>query len=113
MAFLRRFLCRLVALVRPDRAEAALARDVDAHLRLLEDQFLAQGMSATEARSAARRAFGGVEQAKEHQRDARAFRALAGWPMDLKLGTRMLRKTPGLTVVGVFALAVAIGGGAA
>jgi ABC-type antimicrobial peptide transport system permease subunit len=44
-------------------------------------------MDTEEARDAARRAFGGVEQAKEHQR-ARTFRWLAGWPMDMKLGGR-------------------------
>ena len=70
-------------------------------------------MSRDEARYAARRAFGGVEQAKEHQRDARSFRWLAGWPMDLKLGARMLVKSPGLTIVAVTALAIAIGAGAA
>ena len=36
---------------------------------------------------------------------------LAGWPMDLKLGARMLVKSPGLTIVAVLALSVAIGGG--
>ena len=113
MAEIRRLLARLLSLFRSSRAEAELTREMQAHLQLLEDQFLARGMSATEARYAARRAFGGVEQAKEHQRDARAFRSLAGWPMDLKLGARMLLKTPGLTLVGVFALAVAIGTGAA
>src|SRR5262245_26083432 len=65
-------------------------------------------MDADEARRAARRAFGGVEQVKEHQRDARMFRWLAGWPMDLKLGGRMLVKYPGLTVVGGLAMAFAI-----
>jgi predicted permease len=113
MAEIRRLLARLLSLFRSSRAEAELTREMQAHLQLVEDQFLARGMSATEARYAARRAFGGVEQAKEHQRDARAFRSLAGWPMDLKLGARMLLKTPGLTLVGVFALAVAIGTGAA
>jgi predicted permease len=49
-----------------------------------------------------------VEQAKEHQRDARSFRWLAGWPMDLKLGARMLIKYPGLTLVGGLGMAVAI-----
>jgi predicted permease len=49
----------------------------------------------------------------ELQREARSFRQLAGWPMDLKLGARMLVKSPGLAVVAVIALAVAIGGGAA
>jgi len=74
MTALRRFLRRLLSLVRSDRAEQDLAREIDAHLQLLEDQFVARGMSASDARIAARRAFGGVEQAKEHQRDARSFR---------------------------------------
>ena len=113
MGSLRRFLRRFVALFSASRAEADLAREMNAHLQLLEDQHVARGMSATEARYAARRSFGGVEQAKEHQRDARTFRWLVGWPMDLKLGVRMLLKSPGLTIIGVFALAVAIGGGAA
>ena len=38
---------------------------------------------------------------------------LTGWPMDLKLGVRMLAKTPGLTLIATIALAVAIGAGAA
>ena len=45
---------------------------------------------------------------KEHQREARTFRWLAGWPMDLKLGGRMLVKYPGLTIVGGIAMAFAI-----
>ena len=113
MKHLRRFLGRVLALVRPGKAETDLRREIDAHLQLLEDKYIAQGKGRVEARAAARRAFGGVEQAKELQRDARTFRWLAGWPMDLKLGTRMLVKSPGLTVVAVIALAVAIGAGAA
>jgi len=93
--------------------EADLAREINAHLRLLEDKFTAQGMSRDDARAAAKRAFGGVEQTKEQQRDARSFRWLAGWSMDLKLGIRMLRKSPGLTAIALIALTVGIGGGAA
>jgi predicted permease len=110
---MRRFFFRLASFFRSTRDEAELAREINAHLRLLEDKFLADGMSPEDARYAARRAFGGVEQTKERQRDARTFPWLTGWPMDLKLGVRMLVKTPGLTVVGVAALAVAIGAGAA
>src|SRR5688572_1682238 len=113
MAAVRRFLFRLVSFFRAGRAETELSREIQAHLRLLEDQFVARGMSAADARSAAKRAFGGVEQAKEHQRDARSFRCLAGWPMDLKVGVRMFVKYPGLTVVAVIALSVSIGAGAA
>jgi predicted permease len=109
----RRVLQRVIALFRSDRAEADLAREIRAHLRLLEDKFVADGLSREEARYAARRAFGGVEQAKEHQRDARTFRWLAGWPMDLKLGARMLIKYPGLTLIGAVAMAFAIATGTA
>jgi len=64
MAVVRRFLLRVLSLFRSTRAEHELAREIQAHLRLLEDQFLAKGMSAADARRAATRAFGGVEQAK-------------------------------------------------
>jgi hypothetical protein len=42
---------------------------------------------------------------------AQGFRAFAGWPMDLKLGGRMLLKYPGLTIVGGVAMAFAIWAG--
>ena len=72
-------------------------------------------MSADDARFAARRAFAGqLEQVKARQRDARSFRWLdESWLDGPKLGARMLIKYPGLTVIAVVALSVAIGGGAA
>jgi putative ABC transport system permease protein len=105
---MRRTILRLLSPFRSSRAERELAREIRSHLQLLEDQYVARGMDAEEARYAARRAFGGVEQVKEHQREARMFRSLAGWPMDLKLGGRMLVKYPGLTIVGGVAMAFAI-----
>lgn len=112
MAAVRRFLLRLVSFFRSGHAEANLAREINAHLQLLEDKFIAQGMGAEDARYAARRAFGGVEQVKEHQRDTRSFRSLDNWWLDLELGVRMLIKYPGLTVVGGLAISAAIGVGA-
>ena len=105
---MRRAIRRLLSSLRPGRAESELAREIRSHLVLLEDHYVAGGMPRVEARYAARRAFGGVEQVKERQRDARMFRWLAGWPMDLKLGVRMLVKYPGLTLVGGVAMAFAI-----
>ena len=105
---MRRTILRLLSSFRSSRAERELAREIRSHLRLLEDQYIANGMDAEEARYAALRAFGGVEQVKEHQRETRMFRWLAGWPMDLKLGGRMLVKYPGLTIVGGLAMAFAI-----
>jgi putative ABC transport system permease protein len=108
---MRRAIVRLLSSFRSSRAETELAREIRSHLQLLEDQYIAKGMDAEEARFAALRAFGGVEQVKEHQREARMFRWLAGWPMDLKLGGRVLVKYPGLTIVGGVAMAFAIWAG--
>jgi len=113
MTTIRRFVQRLLSVVRPHRAETDLDREVSAHLRLLEDSFVTKGMSAEEARYAARRAFGGVEQAKEHQRDVRSFRWLDDSRIDFKLGARMLVKYPGLSIIGGAGLAVAIAVGTA
>ena len=112
MTFLRRFSRRLVAPFRSSRAERDLAREIRSHLQLLEDGFLAQGMSPEDARFAAQRAFGGVEQAKEHQRDTRSFRWMDDSRIDFKLGARMLKKYPGLSIVGGIGLAAGIAIGA-
>ena len=110
---IRRFFNRLLSFVRVDRAETELAREIGAHLQLLEDEFVSKGLPREDARLAARRAFGGIEQAKEHQRDARGFRWLDNSRIDVKLGARMLVKYPGLSVIGGAGLAVAIAVGAA
>ncbi|HVL66213.1 MAG TPA: ABC transporter permease [Vicinamibacterales bacterium] len=113
MVTLRRFVLRLVSFLRPGRAESELSREIAAHLRLLEDEFIRKGMSPREARDAARRAFGGVEQVKERQRDVRSFGSIDTWWLDLKLGARMLARYPGVSLVGGFALAFGIAVGAA
>ena len=74
---MRRTILRLLSSVRSSRAESELEREIRSHLQLLEDKYVADGMCRQEARYAARRAFGGVEQVKERQRDARMFRSLA------------------------------------
>ncbi len=106
---MRRFLLRFTSFFRSGRAEAELSREIAAHLQLLEDQFMSQGMPADEARYAARRAFGGqIEQTKERHRDARSFRWMDSSWLDLRLAVRMLVKYPGLTAVAAIGMAVAI-----
>src|SRR5688572_17861993 len=72
MATFRRFLLRLVHFFQPHRAESELERELAAHLGVLEDEYKRRGLTDAEARLAARRAFGGVAQAKDLHRDARS-----------------------------------------
>ena len=76
MTTIRRVVLRLLSFFRTGAAEAELSREIRSHLQLLEDEHVAKGMSREDARLAARRAFGGVEQTKEHHRDTRGFRWL-------------------------------------
>jgi predicted permease len=112
MTTIRRFVLRLLSFFRHDAVEADLSREIRSHLQLLEDEHVAKGMSRDDARLAARRAFGGVDQAKDRQRDARGFRWLEDSRLDLKLGARMLVKYPGLSIIGGAGLAVGVAIGA-
>jgi predicted permease len=107
---LRRFALRLLNALRPWRAEPDLEREIAFHMALLEEDFLRRGLPAGEARLAARRAFGGVDQAKEMHRDARSFAWLDDARRDVRLAARMLARTPGFTAAAVLTLGIGIGG---
>jgi hypothetical protein len=105
----RRFLLRLVTFGRPGHAEEELSREIGSHLAQLEDEFKRRGLSAEDARFAARRAFGGVEQAKELQRDARSFPWLDDARRDLRHATRLLGRNPIFALTAALSLAIGIG----
>ena len=106
---MRRFLFRLANVFRRDRADEEVTREIKAHLALLEDDYRRRGMTADEARLAARRALGSAAHAADLHRDARSFAWIDDAVRDVTHGFRALRRTPGFTAVAILTLALGIG----
>ena len=105
----KRFIAKLNNFLMRDRSEFELAREVSSHLALLEDDFVRRGMTRENARLAARRAFGGLEQSKQEQREERSFVALEQIRRDLWFSVRTLVKQPVLTLAAVASLGLGLG----
>ncbi len=103
-----------LALLFRGRAEKRMNAEIDFHIAMEAERLVrSEGLDVAEAKRRALATFGGVENHKEVLRSGLTLNGVSGITLDFKLGARMLRKTPGLTFVGVLSLAVAIAVGAA
>src|SRR5947209_1821551 len=109
----RALVSRLFGLLRKRRSDEDLDAELYAHLQLLAEENMRQGMSAEDARRAARREFGGLEQTKEAYREQRGIPYFDALLQDLRFGVRMLVNKPVFTAVAALTLAIGIGSSSA
>jgi predicted permease len=86
-----------------------MAEEMRLHIEHLMGKSIANGLSPEEARYAAQRRFGGIDQFKEQCRDGLGWRLLEEFIRDLCFGARVLMRNSGFTAVAILTLALCIG----
>jgi len=102
-------LSRLWNLLRRKKLERELDAEFRYHLDSLEAEYRERGLSPYEARLAARRDFGGVDQIREAYRDQRGIPMLETLWRDIRFSLRSIRRTPAITFSVIATLAIGIG----
>ena len=100
---------RLRSIFFPSRVQEELDRELRLHIEQLTQESLASGLDESEARRAARKAFGSMDLAREQCRDTRRIGLIEDLFGDLRYGARLLVRSPVFTVTALLSLALGLG----
>jgi hypothetical protein len=109
MKFGMNLLRKATALFRREKLDREMSEEMNTHLELQVREYERRGMAPDEARYAALRAFGGVEQIKARVRDQRGWGWLEQTWQDVRIAVRGLRHNRCFTIVAVLTLGFGIG----
>jgi predicted permease len=91
------------------RLQRDLSEEIRLHREMLEEQFVADGMSRVDARTAAARQFGNASVALEDSREQWNLRLLAAVMKDLRFAWRIACRQPLLSAAAVLIIAFGVG----
>src|SRR5262250_3373793 len=112
-SWLSRLLHRLRCFFLRAQDDRELDAEMSAHIEFAMEENLQRGLPPSEARRNALIQFGGPQQAKEQHREARSLPFLESILQDLRFGFRMLRRSPGFSLLAILCLTLGIGANAA
>src|SRR5260370_40059836 len=104
MRLVRIAIHRIQSLLRRSRVDADLQQELDLHIEQLTKQYAAEGMSESEARTAARREVGPVALTQGECREMGRVNLLEDLAQDLVYTVRLLRNSPGFTWTAMLSL---------
>ncbi len=91
----------LANLLRKEKKDRELDREIRSYADLLSDEKTSRGMPEQEAQRTASMEIGGLEQLKENIRGRRTGASLDTLLQDIRYGVRMLRRKPGFNLPGI------------